>query len=146
MFIGVFAINKLPTKFLRPCCFIANTKPETHPGEHWIAIFINKEGYGDYFCSYGQEPEYVFVSFMEKHCISWNRATKTIQQNISAVCGQYALFFLHARANGCSMAKFLRLFTKNQRENDEIVTAFINGLYDEQTTVYDFNLLAQNNK
>jgi hypothetical protein len=143
-FLGVFASNKMPKLLNRPCCFIANTKPETHPGEHWIAIFINKEGYGDYFCSYGQEPVQVFVSFMEKHCVSWNRSTKILQQDISATCGQYALFFLHARANGCSMAKFLRLFTNNHRENDEIVTAFINGLYDQQTTVFDFNLLAQN--
>jgi hypothetical protein len=144
IFLGVFAANKIPRTIYRPCCFIANTKPDKHPGEHWIAIFINKEGYGDFFCSYGQEPDRAFNSFMERHCFSWNRSCKVLQQSASTTCGQYALFFLHSRANGCSMAEFLRLFTEDHRENDEIVTAFINGLYDQQTTVFDINLLAQN--
>jgi hypothetical protein len=141
--LGVFACNKLPKNTPRPCCLIANTKPSTHEGEHWIAIFINKEGYGDYFCSYGQLPENVFVSFMQDHCIAWNRTTKVLQQSYSATCGQYALFFLHARANGCSLAKFLDLFTNNHQENDEIVTAFINGLYEQDTQVFDFSLFRE---
>ena len=143
LLLGVFASNKLPKKTCRPCCLIVNTKPDTHPGEHWVAMFINKEGYGDYFCSYGLPPKAEFTAFMNKHCVDWNSSTKQLQQYVSATCGQYAVFFLHARANGLPMAKFLSLFTKNNDENDQIVTAFINGLYNEQTQVFDFSLINQ---
>ena len=136
MFVGVLPSNKLPKKTSRPCCLIANTKPETHTGEHWIGIFINKEGYGDYFCSFGVSPQTVFAQFMETHCGKWNYSTKQIQQPFSITCGQYALFFLHARANGLPMHKFLDLFTNNHEENDEIVAAFINGLYNVDTKIY----------
>ena len=136
MFIGVLPSNKLPKVTSRPSCFIANTKPDTHTGEHWIAIFINKEGYGDYFCSFGMPPQQVFAKFMNEHCEKWNYTSKTIQQPYSITCGQYALFFLHARAKGLPMFKILDLFTNNQEENDEIVTAYINGIYDKRTIIY----------
>ena len=134
--LGVFPINKLPKKTSRPCCLIANTKPHTHPGEHWIAIFINKEGYGDYFCSYGMPPKPQFIHFMNRHCYDWNFSLKQLQQPISITCGQYALFFIHCRAKGLSCASFLDLFTSDHHENDVIVANFINGLYDQDTTVY----------
>ena len=98
LFLGVFPSNKLPRENLRPCSFIANTKPSTHEGEHWIGIFINKEGLGDYFCSYGQPPLLLFAKYMDKRCEDWNYSTKQLQQPLSQTCGQYALFFLHARA------------------------------------------------
>ena len=136
LFLGVFPSNKLPRENTRPCCFIANTKPSAHEGEHWIGIFINKEGYGDYFCSYGQPPLPVFVKYMNQYCEDWNYSTKQLQQPLSMTCGQYALFFLHARTNGLPMKKILDLFTNDHEENDRIVITFINGLYNKNTTMY----------
>lgn len=128
MFVGVFASDMLPKNISYPAAMIANTKPSTHPGQHWIAIFVNKEGYGDYFCSYGQLPDPEFVKWMERECLDWNSSTKQLQHCFATTCGQYAAFFLHCRARGASMSKILNLFTKNEKENDKIVAAFIDGL------------------
>ena len=136
-FIGVFPSDKLPTNVPRPSCLIANTQPSGEPGEHWIAIFINKEGFGDYFCSYGTSPASVFRLFLNRECIAWNFSRKQIQSCYSTTCGQYALFFLFCRARGLPMFKFLSLFTSDRDENDAIVTAFVNGKFDASTKIVD---------
>lgn len=142
-FAGVLSCDQLPNKLSYPSCMIVNTKPSNTTGEHWISIFINKEGYGDYFCSYGVSPSSLFIDYMNKQTISWNYSRKCLQDSLSTTCGQYAVFFLHARANGLPLNKFLSLFTKDKEENDEIVTAYINGLYDVNTQIIDENFIDQ---
>ena len=39
------------------------------------------------------------------------------------------------------MSDFFDVFTGNYAENDEIVCAFVNGLYDVNTVVHDYDLL-----
>ena len=139
-FLGVFPSDLLPTDVPRPSCLIANTQPSSNKGEHWVAIFINKEGYGDYFCSYGISPSRFFVDFMDDNTLSWASNEKCIQGNVSTTCGQYAVFFLFCRARGLPMRKFLSLFTSDNGENDSIVTAFINGKFNLSTVVFDSRL------
>ena len=139
-FLGVFPCDCLPKDVPRPSCLIANTEPQGSKGEHWISIFINKEGYGDYFCSYGIRPASVFSVFMNRECIDWNFNVKRIQSDLSTTCGQYALFFIFCRGHGLPMHKFLSLFTKNVVENDVIVTAFINGKFNISSKLYDSSL------
>ena len=139
-FIGVFPCDCLPNNVPRPSCLIANTQPKGSKGEHWVSIFINKEGYGDYFCSYGVPPVTVFTAFMNRECQDWNFSVKRIQSDLSTTCGQYALFFIFCRTHGLPMHKFLSLFTKNVAENDAIITAFINGKFNISTKIYDSSL------
>ena len=42
-FIGVFARDKLPDVKNYPTSFIFNTQPSYLPGEHWIAVYFNKD-------------------------------------------------------------------------------------------------------
>ena len=128
LLLGVFPCNKLPKETARPCALIVNTEPDTHPGKHWQAMFINKQGYGDFFCSYGSIPQEEFVRFMDRHCYDWNCSTKRLQQFATTTCGDYALMFLHFRAKGVPMSKILSLFTSDHDENDAIVKTFITGL------------------
>lgn len=137
-FLGVFPCDKLPRTLSWPSSLIANTQPSNDAGEHWVAIFINKEGYADYFCSYGVPPQFEFRDFLNLFSCSFRYSKKRIQSNLSTTCGQYSVFFLHARANGLPLHKFLDLFTKNVEENDEIVTMYINGVYDVDTKVVNF--------
>lgn len=139
-FLGVFPCDQLPTNVHRPSCLIVNSDRLGEKGEHWMAIFVNKEGYGDFFCSYGSKPNVRFTKFMNEHCYDWNYNAKRIQNTYSTTCGQYALFFLFCRSHGLSLSKFCSLFTKNYAENDEIVTAFVNGKYNLTTKICDFSL------
>jgi hypothetical protein len=134
-FQGVYPIDLLPKRVPYPCCFIANTKPSGHEGEHWIAIHCDENKRGNYFCSYGREPKPGFKQWLNKHTEAWKHVQKRIQGNGSTTCGQYAACYLHFRCRDVSTKTFLSLFSRDLSENDQIVTAFINGYYDEDTKV-----------
>ena len=42
-FVGVFPRNRLPAINTYPASLILNTDPSGRPGEHWVAIYFNKE-------------------------------------------------------------------------------------------------------
>lgn len=139
-FLGTFPSDKLPSSVPYPSCLIVNTMPSWSSGEHWMGIFINKEGYGDVFCSYGSEPKPEFVRFMVLNCCSWNYNRVRVQGYFSTTCGQYAVFFIFCRTHGLAMHKFIELFSSNYEENDAIVTAFINGKFNVSTRIFDASL------
>jgi hypothetical protein len=101
---------------------------------------VNKEGYGDYFCSYGISPAKVFSEYLNRVCVDWNFNVKRVQGEIATTCGQYCVFFLFCRAKGLSLAKFMSLFSSKFSENDEIVTAFVNGKFNVATKIFDRSL------
>ena len=45
-FQGVYSVDTLPDK---PKLLVCNTDPSTKPGKHWIAIYVDKRGLGEYF-------------------------------------------------------------------------------------------------
>jgi hypothetical protein len=132
----VFAANRLPPITRYPSALIANTQPDTHSGEHWIAMFFDHYGNADYFCSYAEPPSQAFVDYLRKNARSWQRTNRRIQGPLATTCGQYCVAFLHFRSRDVSLRDFLRLFT--DIDNDTIVVAFINGLYDANTRVLEF--------
>lgn len=138
-FLGVFASDQLPTDVPRPSCMIVNTDDSSKSGKHWISIFINKEGYGDFFCSYGRKPLKVFVDFLDKNCFDWNYNSKRIQGD-GTTCGQYAVFFLFCRSKGASLQKFLSLFANDFNDNDILVTTFINAKFNVNTKIFNPNI------
>ena len=57
-FQGVYSCDTLPPK---PELLVCNTDPHDKPGTHWIAIYVDKNGRGEYFDSFGMEPPVVAV-------------------------------------------------------------------------------------
>ena len=43
--------------------YVVNTKPSTHPGEHWIVIYINNSNSIEFWDSLGKNPESYSVYF-----------------------------------------------------------------------------------
>ena len=41
-----------------PGAIVCNTHDADQPGEHWIAMYVDTKGYGDYFDPYGLEPQH----------------------------------------------------------------------------------------
>ena len=112
--------------------------PKTHPGRHWVAIYIDPEGYGTLFCSYGSRQ---FESTMNELCVDWQTSERRLQSFSSATCGQYCVCFLHFLTRNVLLRDFLKLFADDLMENDEIVVSFVNGLYDEDTNVFDVDFI-----
>lgn len=57
VFRGVFASDELPLHFSRfPSALICNTDKADLPGTHWVAMYFEERGEGEYFDSFGLPP------------------------------------------------------------------------------------------
>ena len=51
-----------------PSAYVINSDPSTEPGEHWIAVYFDKHGRGEYFDSYGLPPASVDLTWIPTLC------------------------------------------------------------------------------
>jgi hypothetical protein len=121
-FQGVYSSDTLPET---PSLFICNTDPSTKPGEHWIAIHVDKNGYGEYFDSFGRPPRKNFEDYMNTKCLQWTFNKRCLQSRISAFCGQYCVVFVRLRSKGFNLTKIVGLFTNDTGFNDWMVHEFV---------------------
>jgi len=122
MFQGVYSVDTLPPN---PRLLVCNTDPSTKPGSHWIAIYVDKNGRGDYFDSFGRAPNREFEDYMNKHCRVWTFNRKQLQSVISRFCGFYCCFFCLFRSRCVDMINIVKHFTSDTALNDSIVHGFI---------------------
>lgn len=122
---GVFPADEIPRLWTRPAGIIANTDEHTKPGEHWVAMYVDRDGRGWYFDSYGLPPIIPqHLARLRRNCKFFRCNIKQLQSNSSDVCGQFCVIFLHFMSCGFGMAKFNDLFTDNPRKNDELVREY----------------------
>ena len=125
IFKGVLARDEVPTKISFPSCYIINTKPRKHPGEHWLAIYYEKNKVATFFDSYAQEPKvYKLKSFLSKTSKDYNY-NKIRVQGKSSFCGYYCLLFLLLKARNRTDI-FFKYFDNNLKLNDKKIQYFIN--------------------
>ena len=142
-FRGVFAADKLPIlSDSLPSAYVANCSDSTSEGTHWIAFFQEKGAVVEIFDSYGQALSVYNPKLMDfvagKQTL---QQTQQLQQELSTVCGQYAMFFIFKRASGMSYTQLIHLFTDNHRANDIMCCQYINQVFDLSKQVYDTSLL-----
>ena len=86
-----------------PAAFVCNT-------EHWISLYLDADGRGDYFCSYGLSSRHAaFRTFINEHCSEWTHNSKILQSPLSNVCGQYCIAYVLFRCNGFPTRTFINL-------------------------------------
>lgn len=120
--LGVFPRNKLPRVVCHPSGLICNTDPASRPGEHWICLFIDHNGVGEYFDSFGLPPLHrVFVKYLNKHCVSWTHNSQTLQDMNAETCGLYCLYYLKMRCRGVTRERLLRIFSHDYAANDRLI-------------------------
>ena len=68
---GVYPIDLLPTvEYLMS--YVVNTDPSISSGKHWVSMFFNDEGSGEYFDSYALHLIiHSLEDFMDSHLSSW---------------------------------------------------------------------------
>jgi hypothetical protein len=125
-FRGVYARNTLPKKVKKlPAGFVVNTDPIQLPGQHWVSIFIDKNGVADYFDSYGLPPLHKdFLNFLENNSTRWSYSKYPLQAEMSMVCGFYAILFLRCRCLDIDLHNFIRIFSNDNIINDLIVQLY----------------------
>jgi hypothetical protein len=66
---GVSSVYTLPDRSILLVC---NTDVPSKPGIHWVAIYVDEEGHGDYFDSFGRLPTQQFEYYLNAHCARWS--------------------------------------------------------------------------
>ena len=123
VFQGVFSADMLPTE---PRLLVSNTDPSTKGGEHWITIYVDAYGRGEYFDSFGRPPNEHFASYMNEHCSrSWIFNKRQLQNIISSFCGHYCCLYCMYRSRSLDLNRIVNHFTNDTSFNDSIVHAFV---------------------
>jgi len=50
-FDGAFSVDTMPSK---PHLLVCNTDPSDKPGQHWVCIYVDDDGRGEFFDSFGR--------------------------------------------------------------------------------------------
>ena len=109
--------------------FVCNTDDGDEPGEHWIALYLDADGRGYYFCSYGLPPRHAaFRTFMNEHCSEWTHNSKRLRSPLSNVCGQYCIAYVLLFCNGFPMRTFINIFGTDLVANDSRVFDWLKQL------------------
>jgi hypothetical protein len=121
-FLGVFSRDTLPKQFKLPMGLIVNTDASTQFGQHWVAIYIDENAFGEYFDSVGLPPfREEFLKFLYCHCDEHVFNNVQIQCPDCITCGEYCCAYLAARFNGLDFPNFINLFTPNTYNNDKLI-------------------------
>ena len=121
-FDGVFSIDNLPED---PRLLVCNTDPSDRPGRHWIAIYVDENGRGDFFDSFGRRPNAYFERYMNRHCLTWNFNDVQLQSIVSKFCGHYCIYFCILRSRGFDMRRIVHSFSSDTGLNDVLVHAYV---------------------
>lgn len=121
-YLGVFARDQIPKSITTlPACYIINTDPSSAPGQHWLAVF-HFPTHTEFFDSYGLPALAYSFSFPTPLLAN----TVQLQSDFSSACGYYCIAFLFSRAQGFTLAHFVRAFSpSNHASNDKSVFKWI---------------------
>ena len=129
LFKKVYALDQLENPVF-PSAYVINSDPSNEPGEHWIAVYFDKHGQGEYFDSYGLAPAFVDLeSYMDTYSLpGWIYNRKTFQALFSNVCGHYCVYYILFRCFGVPLHVIVSDFTSNLTENDRSISRFFRKL------------------
>lgn len=108
---------------------VANTDNHKQAGSHWVSFYVDDNGQGVYFDSYGLPPLISnFQRGLRKNCTSYRWNSKTIQSSSSKFCGEYCIMFLYYMSRNYKLEEFCALFSRNRKKNDILVKSMFDNL------------------
>ena len=119
----------IPRVWSRSAAFVFNTQQNSLPGQHWVAIHVDRNGHGIFFDSYGMPPYIAHhIRHLRKNCkkFCWNNMP--LQSETSKVCGQFCIMFLDFMSRGHRLENFLNIFSPDSKANDRIAKRYVDKL------------------
>lgn len=127
-FLGIFASDQLPLRIPHyPACFIANVDAASESGSHWLAFYLSSPHHLEFFDSFGHEP-FDFpgpIRNFARRFTYVNYNMMILQSNVTAVCGQYCIYYLYSKCRGRSLNDVLSYFVPHELCNDRNVYNFV---------------------
>ena len=127
VFAGVYARDKLPEMVSYPCAMVWNTDPSDKPGEHWVAVYWDDNGRGEYFDSYGLAPPPSFRQYMQQHSVTWIWNKIQLQDVWTSACGHFCVFYIIYRSRGLPMTDIAEHLLTVE-DNDQYVMQFVTAI------------------
>ena len=147
-FLGVFPADLVPLQKLpNNSSLVFNTDPKGKPGQHWVAVFVDGKGNGEYFDSYGQPPSseilpLEFVQQLRSRRFKFNKVQ--VQGDLSKSCGFYCVLYIKKRCQGKSMEDILSTFRATYAgAMDSSVEAYVKTLYSKTPMSLALNSYSQ---
>ncbi len=135
-FNGVYSIDTLDSSPLcYPLFIISNTAPKHDSGKHWVAIYIKNQYYGEFFDSYGNKPNKMFLQFMKSRCRKVKHNVKQVQNILAKTCGNHCIYYLFRKSRGYSMKEIVKNL------NDNIVKMFVVSCFLPNNDYYYSNII-----
>ena len=127
---GVYPADRLPRVWTRSTAIVANTDDHDRPGQHWVAFYIDEQGAGTYFDSYGLPPlDSRFLLRLRRNSATHRWNTSTLQGTLSQTCGQYCCVFLYFMCSGYNLCQFLNQFSDNCERNDRLIVKLFRKIF-----------------
>lgn len=128
-FLGIYAMDTLPHRIPHlPVLLIINTHTSNLSGEHWKAVYISKEHYGEVFDSLAQPTSTRLMQWMNCFTRKWIRSPLTIQNPHSATCGAFVLYFILTRLHVPNFMRCIQRFSNDLYKNDMLMIDFVSNL------------------
>ena len=128
-FYGVYPIDKLPSFIPHlPIFMVVNTHTHNLKGQHWKAIFIDKNRRGEVFDSLAQPMSDFLKRFMNRFSRKWKTNRKVYQHAKSTTCGAFALYYILKRMDYPSLDAFTQTFSRSLIVNERLMRAFYRTL------------------
>jgi len=109
------------------------------PGSHWVCMYFDNRDRGEYFDSYGRQPNNTIVRYMKRFASHIKFNKKCIQQPLTSTCGQLCVYYLIWRSRQIPLKEIVSSLDKSYA--DEFVTGFVNNLFKTDTVVFDREFL-----
>ena len=128
-FHGIYSIDDLPKSIpTRPFLMIVNTHTKNLPGEHWLAVFIDKDKNGEIFDSLALPVSNILIQWMNRFTAKWKINKRTFQHSQSTSCGAFVLYYILLRLHMLDMDSVTAAFTPYPSVNENVLEAFYKTL------------------
>ena len=134
---------KLTKTVSYPSSFVINLDPSYKPGSHWVAVYFDINGVGEYFDSFVHYPPYKVDCFLHSHAKGWQYNHIQVQEFYTTTCGQFVVFYIYQKSRGLTLEVILHKYfsTHNKLKNDLLVRDFVKLHYHHDAKVIDSNFI-----
>ena len=144
-FKGVYALYEIKhiKQISFPSAYVFNLDPSYKLGVHWVPVYIDREGFPEYFDSFERPPPREIKDFLCTYAESWNYNHVPVQELYSMKCGQFVVFYIYQRCSGLTLQFVIRKYFNPHAKimNDVLEREFVKMHYQFSAKVMDPNFI-----